>query len=306
MNIKENLSIILSLAVIFCSTGLSAAETRHILIINSLDKEHYNKAGEGFKNYIAGKIGVRYSEFNLSKDKPDDITSFIQREMPDLVHTIGSTALDYAKNNIASTPVVYSMVLDQDAVRTANITGVTIDIPALTKLKEIAVIFPTRKKVGIIYSDKIDDPCAEISSGAKAYGLEVICRKIVNIKDFPVALGDISPKIDLFLMIPDPNIYFMQSVQQLLSEGINKGFGVIGLSSIYTKSGALAAFDCDYALTGNQAAEIALKILSGTKPSAIEIMHPETTILSLNLSTASKINVSVEQKYINKAIVYSD
>jgi putative ABC transport system substrate-binding protein len=117
----------------------------------------------------------------------------------------------------------------------------------------------------------------------------------------PDAFKELWRQIDCFLIIPDSRVYSAKSVEYLLVEAFRKTIPVIGLSSSYTKAGALISFECDYEDLGEQAAEIALKILNGEDPAKIKYLGPKKINFSLNLLAAQRLDIKISSDVIKEA-----
>lgn len=279
-----------------------AVERAAISVVFSSALGPYQQSREGFKEFFEEKkVALWISEYNLKKTNPEVICSRIKEERPDLVFTLGTKASKLVKEKIKNIPVVFSIILNPQAVVDINVTGVSMDIPPAMKLRKIKKILPEVKRIGLIYSPKTTPLYREISKTCKEFGLQIIRRKIDSGKELPDALKEISWQIDCFLMIADSEIYFPQSVEYLLLESLRGKFPVIGLSSFYTKAGALISFDCDYEDLGRQAGEIALRILDGEKPANIKPARPRKINLSLNLIAAERLDIKIPSAVIKEA-----
>lgn len=299
------------LLAIFCfvfPTGSCfAVEQATVAVIFSSEIEQYQQAWEGFKEFLEQKrVTLRVSKYNLKEERPDAICYKINKEVPDLVLTIGSAASKLAKEKIENIPILFCMVLDPKAVVGLNITGVSMDIPARIKLKNIKRVLPDVQKIGLIYSSKLAQQYQEILHVSEELGFQIIGTEITSGKELHSALDEMSGQIDCFLMIPDSEIYFPQSVRYLLLESLRNKFKVIGLSSFYTKAGALISFDCDYKDLGQQAGRIALRILNGENPNDIEPVPPGKIKISINLITAERLGVKISEDVIKEAIVFGE
>jgi putative tryptophan/tyrosine transport system substrate-binding protein len=105
----------------------------------------------------------------------------------------------------------------------------------------------------------------------------------------------------LFPYISDPNIYLPKATEFLLLEALQKKVPVVGLSSSYTKAGAITAFDCDYDDLGKQAAELILKIINADPVAVKETIAPRKIKFSLNLKVAERLEIAVPPEIINEA-----
>lgn len=290
------------------STGLCfAVEQAAIAVIFSSEIEQYQQAWEGFREFLSReRVALQISKYNLKEEQPDVICSKINKECPALVFTIGSAASKLAKEKIENIPILFCMVLDPKVVVGLNITGVSMDIPARMKLENIKRILPDVQKIGLTYSSKLAQQYHEILLVSEELGFQVIGMEIASGNELASALEEISPQIDCFLMIPDSEIYFPQSVKYLLLESLRNKFKVVGLSSFYTKAGALISFDCDYKNLGEQAGKIAISILNGENPNDIDPVPPEKIKISINLITAERLGVKISEDVIKEAIVFGE
>lgn len=287
--------------LIFSTSLCFAGERAGISVIFSSDAEPYQQSWKGFKKFLdEKKVALRVSKYSLGKKKPGEIYQQINKERPDIVLTLGTRASRFAKEGIKDIPVVFGMVFDPKEFRDQNITGGSLKIPARRKLREIKRILPDAKRIGLIYSPGTISIYKEISKACNKMGLKLVARKVGSQKEFPDAIKDISWQIDCFLMIPDPAIYFPKSVEYLLREGLKAKFPVIGLSSSYTKAGALVSLDCDYNDLGRQVGELTLRILKGERPVKIKSVSPRKIKISLNLTVAERLGIKILPQMIKE------
>ncbi|MBN2019467.1 MAG: ABC transporter substrate-binding protein [Sedimentisphaerales bacterium] len=290
------LFLILSQGVCF------AAEQATITVVFSSDIEPYRQSYEGFKAFFdEKKMALRAFEHDLDKEDAGVIYSSIKKEKPDLIFTIGTKALQSAKEKITDTPIVFSMVLNPGAMSGPNVAGVSLDIPPEIKLKHIRRILPRKKNIGLIYSPQSELLYEDILNACTELKYHLVSKKISSKTEFPGVLEDISPQVDCFMMTPDTDIYYPKLVEYLLRASLKDKIPVIGLSSNYVKAGALIAFDCDYGDIGNQAGELALEILSGGKQVNSCCVSPRKVKFSLNLMTAERLGVKIPPDIIKQA-----
>ncbi len=290
------------LILILSSNWCFASTQANVSVIFSSDLDPYQQTWDGIKEvFEEEKVSLIYSEFYLERQKPDLIFRQIAEKNPDVVFTIGPQASKLVKNKIKDTPVVFSLVLNPEEIINTNITGVSLDIPITVKLKYIKRILPDVKKIGVIFSSKSIPLYKEILQGCKEMGFQLIGKEIRSGKEFKDAFEDISRQVDSFMMIPDTEIYFQQSIKYLLLEGLRKKLSVIGLSSAYTKAGALVSFDNSYSDIGKQAGEIALRVLEGEKPENISPASPRTVQFSLNLIVAERLGITIPPDIIKES-----
>lgn len=290
------------LCLIFPTVWCYAAERVAVSVVFSSDLDAYQQAWNGFKEFLGEKkVSFGVSEYHLKEEESEQFYSTINQEKPDIVITLGTKASKLAKEKIKDIPVVFCMVFNPREITGLNITGVSMEIPVETKIKGIKKILPNAKRIGLIYSTESAPDHEEISRVCGLIGFTLFAKKIDSEEGLPGALKDISGQIDCFMMIPDSKIYSPMSVKHLLLESLRKEFPVFGLSSSYTKAGALFSFDCDYADLGRQAAEITLRILNGEKPSDIAPSVPKKIKLSLNRSVAERLGIEIPSQIIKES-----
>jgi putative ABC transport system substrate-binding protein len=136
---------------------------------------------------------------------------------------------------------------------------------------------------------------------ASHLGFEIVGEEVNSAKELYDAFNELWRQIDCFFIIPDSCIYSANSVEYLLIEAFKKTIPIIGLSSSYTKAGALISSECDYEKLGEQAAVIALNILNGKDPSEIGYIEPEEINFSLNMTVARRLGIEFSPEVIREA-----
>lgn len=290
------------LCLIFPTVWCYAAERVAVSVVFSSDLDAYQQAWSGFREFLGEKkVSFGVSEYHLKEEGSEQFYSTINQEKPDIVITLGTKASKLAKEKIKDIPVVFCMVFNPREITGLNITGVSMEIPAEIQIKGIKEMLPDAKNIGLIYSPGSKADYGAISWVCGQMGFKLITKKVDSEEELSGALKDISSQIDCFLMIPDSKIYSPISVKHLLIQSLREEFPVIGLSSLYTKAGALFSFECDYDDLGRQAAEITLRILNGEKPGDIAPSIPKKTKRSLNLATAKRLGIKIPSQIIKEA-----
>lgn len=292
---------ILILLIPFSTCSFASTQVK-IAAIFSSDINPYQQSFNGFNNFLSSKeITLLVSEYHLKKQTPEIVIQQILAENPDLVLVIGPQATMLAMEKIKKIPVIYSMVLDWREINNPNFTGVYMNVPVRIKLEYLRKILPDAKRIGVIFSSKFDPVVNQILIDCNEMKYQLFARKVNSGKEFKDAFTDICGKIDLFLMVPDTKIYFKQSVKYLFLEGIRRRLPIIGLSSAFTKAGALASLESNYYESGKLAGSMALKIINGTKPNSILPIKPEHAKLSINLLVAERLGILIPAHIIEES-----
>ncbi len=294
------------LLIVFFSGLAYPNQKPAILCVKSdnIPAEPYDAALSGFRDCLKNNsTNASIIECHLQGQKEDDLLKLsqaIESKRPDLILTMGTNATRIAQDMVTDVPIIFTMVLDPHRSG-ISVSGVSMDINYETKLETLKDILPDKTKIGVIYSPQSTPSYEELLKASRNFGFNVSGIEISSEKEFPKAIKTIFETADCFLMLPDPKIYFPKSIQHLLHESIKSGIPTIGLSSTYTRAGALISFDCDYRDLGKQAADLALERLAADKPQQTEFIKPRKAEFSLNLLVAERLGIRFSSKIIKQA-----
>ena len=296
------LYLLIVICLILTSVRSASAGADAVLVVFSADIAQYRQSFEGFRSAVLQRNGaLRTLECYLDKEGADGVMQRITRERPRLVLAVGPEAAKLVRERVKGTPVVASMVLRPHLPAGPNLAWVLMEIPLRAKLERIRKGFPDFERIGIIYSPDTASLFREVAEACRALGLKAVGKEILSGKGLPEALNDIAPGIDVFLMVPDTKIYFPESVKYLLTEGLRRKLPIIGLSSSFTRGGALISFEADYRELGRQAGETALQIIDGARPGDMEPSRPRKIRASLNLAVAERLGIIINPRVVEDA-----
>ncbi|MFH0778569.1 MAG: ABC transporter substrate-binding protein [Candidatus Eisenbacteria bacterium] len=279
-----------------------ASERVRILAVFSTEMSAYREAWSGFQSHLLDKgVPVNASKYVLKADDATVPYSEMPGEGPDILVAFGSRAAKLAAGRAKDIPVISCGIVNPQEVSGSDRTGVSMEIPLETKLLGIKKMLGGAKRIGLLYSPETRTTYRELSRKCDERGFSLVAREVSSNAELSTALDEIAGKIDCFVMISDTRIYSAVSVKHLFRRSFEDGFPVVGLSSVYTRAGALFSFDCDYEELGRQAARIALRILAGEKPGDIPVSGPRRTRLSINLLAAERMGIHVPPWVLKEA-----
>ncbi|MBM4053243.1 MAG: hypothetical protein FJ264_00935 [Planctomycetes bacterium] len=285
-----------------CSSWCIASTHANVSVIFSSDIEPYQKTWEGFRDYLGENgISVDYFKYNMKKQPIDDIIQQFSVNKTNLIFSIGPQSSHQVSEKIIDLPVVFSMILKPERISNTNITGVTMDVPVIVKLKNTIDVLKKVKRIGMIYSKNSLPFYNEFKKGCEDLGLVSVAKEIESEEEFVDAFKSMVWNIDCFMMIPDTTVYIPESIKYLLSEALREKIPVIGLSSPYTKAGALISFESNYYEAGKQAAQIAMEILRGKSPDTIPAESPRKVDYSVNLFVAERLGIKLSRQIVNES-----
>lgn len=286
-----------------------------IVILKSRALPQYTAAQEQFaKSLASGGITPSYITINL-KGNPTEGRRAVQRiaELkPALVLAIGTLAAETAVKNLPRTPIVFSMVLnpvDTGLVPSmessgANVAGASLDIPVHQQFETLKAIMPGIGRIGVLYNpSETVSVIADATRAARSMGIKLLAVPVTREADLPRALQEIKTyQVDCMWSVSDSTVFgSFKSIQFVINFAQKNRIPFVGLSASFVKFGALLAMTADPALNGQQAAEIALRVLGGEQPSTIPVATPGTACLYVNHRVARLIGVTIPSEVLTAA-----
>jgi len=251
---------VITAVLLFCLVrSIACAEAPRVVVLKSADIVPYNEAVEGFKKIC----GCSMEEISLSDTEAVHLRQKILDQNPELILTVGVDALSRAVG-IKEIPVVYSMVPNPNPVDLSgrSMSGVSMYIPPERYINAIIELFPSAKRIGVVYDPKHLDPfIKEAVSLAKNRGLELVLRQVHKPGDVLSSIDSLRNMIDILLMLPDVTVVNSETFKYMLGFSFQNNLPLFTFTRKYVEMGAAAGL---YALPhdmGAQAGEIVRRIL---------------------------------------------
>jgi len=277
------------IALALLSGAARAAET--VLVLSSSSPE-YQAVAAGFKGSFHGPL----REINLegSEEKQRKAGEELKAAPPAAAVVVGDMAVQMAKWYIPDVPIVYC-----DSVRAPMISptqgkavGIYHETDPADQLSALIKLFPGKKHVGLVYCPeyaRLDEKALAASAAAKGRTLEIVA--LASIKEMPVKLQALIPKVEMLWVLTDPAVLSSHSTQYLVLQAISAGLPIFCGDADLAHGGATAAFVPDLADTGGKAAREAAGIISGKAPAAGAVIYPKG-IMVLNLKSAAMLKIA--------------
>jgi len=283
-----------------------------VALIKSKNIAPYNMAEEAFKDRMKGKADITEYLLDDFHDK-NLLCQKISSSNPDLIFTVGTSALKVFLPEFNETPILFSVVLNPVKLKLIdswtetgrNLSGTALNIPYEIQFEWIKKVLPNAKQVGILY--KMDGSNGYLKRAAKAAqqsGLKLEIQKIDKINDVLPALKELSKHSDILLGIPDLGVYNRKTLKQILLFTLRNRMPFIGISEQYVKAGAFFCLSVDYKEQGETAAQMAEKILEGFDPAIMPVKRPKNVKLSINRKTAERLGIKINRKFLKDAVLY--
>jgi putative ABC transport system substrate-binding protein len=294
--------IVLCLALLCASSG--GATQLSVLISSS--NAPYTEALAGLQERL-GNLGddPNYEIFDLD-GKSDEAELAVQRiinDKPDIIITFGTLAFKTAVNATDDIPIVAGVLLDKEKIKSyPNATGVVLDIPLDVQFTWMRSFFPKVKNIGVLYNPGQNQKFIQKAKiQAHQIGFNLIAQPVPTPSDLPNALQKMVDRVEVLWAINDQIVFNHSTAINILLYSFRNKIPLIGLSDSWAKAGAYYALDRNYSDIGAQCGEIVNKILQGTSASNIPQAFPRDIMYSLNIRTAKKMRLQIEQNLIKNA-----
>jgi len=284
----------------------NAAGGGPVAILLSDSEAAYSQPLTAFSEEIGRPVVV----FNLhgAIEKDPQLKSRLFAAKPAMIFALGAKAAFVAKLWTADhqdIPVIFAMVLNwqhYNLLDQPNLTGIASEMAPGTQFVNMTMFSPKIKKIGVVFSDYSSHFVAEAKRAADLLGLQLVNIPIQHPEEFGRAFKKLAPEIDAFWVLSDPVVYTLENVDWLEDRCVKERLLCMGQSANIVKLGMVLAVNPDPINIGSQAASMAKNILDGRlKPQDIGVMDPLGTKIFVNLKTAGRIGLEVDQAALDMA-----
>lgn len=292
------------LTVIHCPPASAQNELRILFIRSpSLPDTPQDLTLKGFRKTMESSS----TAYHLEEDElPEEASAFenayldLVKKQFDFVLTSGSATTQLARAYFGNIPVIYTLVLNPQA---SNISppGINVDLHYELVFEKLNAIFKDPMRIGTICSENSRNLCNRLSEIGESLNQKVVIEEVSDNQSFFHALKALQGRYDVFLMIPDPTLYYPKTVEYLLKTTLEEAIPTVGLSSAYTKAGALVSFECNYEHLGEQAAELSLHTFKDGLPGSSFVVRHSEPDYSLNVSVAKHLGIKFDSAIIKQA-----
>lgn len=252
-------------------------------------------------------VGRAVTVFEIGGDRAraDSIVKQLAADPPPLIFAVGAKAAYVAVNDLPAIPVVYAMVLDPGryGIAGTQVTGVSMEVPAEATLSQFQLFAPKVKHLGILLSATNTSPqVAEALSAARRLGFQTTVQRVTNARDLRAAWLRMADNVDGVWLLPDPVVMVPDSFRWLRNDAMRRRVPMLASTENLVRAGALLCVAPDSDVAGQQASELARRILdTGDLPGTIEPLPPATMRVVLNRDTLDSIGLEVDELMLDFA-----
>lgn len=276
-----------------------AAESYRVAVVKSRALQPYQEATNGILAYLKGiDVDVHVDQYNLEGDaaRGGTLATKIKENNTDLLFTVGSEAFDALREQVASIPVVFSMIYESmEGHETEGVYGAYLMVPYVNQFQLLRDFVPEVERVAIIYQKKKEaEYFPALEEAANTSGLQLIKIPIDALGGLSVALEKAGDNADALFMVLDKQLYNMASTKKVLLFSARRKFPIISFSPQYVKAGALISFSSYFYENGVTAASVAADVLK--KGAVDEPFVPTQTVwVAWNSRVAKVFGVSLSR-----------
>lgn len=282
------------LIAILCNTLLFGghAFAHEILVIQGMRVKPFDEALRGF----TATCRPESKKVVYADTEGVDIAGTVREERPRLVLAIGADALSRVRK-IKDIPIVYLMVLNPQKIAEGNnVTGVSMNVPAVKYLAMMEKLPLHRKSIGVLYNPRqTGNLVRRAQQAAREKGMEIVASEVHDSRDVPALLAKMDNSVDLIWMVPDTSVVTPVTVEYLLTYSQQQRIPIVTFAGKYVDMGALFSLDIDNVDLGRQAGEMAREILDGTPVKELPPADARKAVLKVNRNVAQKLGISLDE-----------
>lgn len=208
-------------------------------------------------------------DLDAGEGEAASVLASLSRASPACIVTVGTLATKVVLGAAPIAPVVFAMVLypEQNGFLRRpghRVTGASLDVPFDVQFGFVRRLLPQAKRVGVLFHPDETGTVVEAAlAPAARHGFTLVPKKVGGPGDVLQNADAILGEVDALWAVADSRVFTQATTGSIVLASLRHHVPMIGLASAQVRAGALAAFTCDYAEGGEQAAALALQILAG-------------------------------------------
>lgn len=219
-----------------------------------------------------------------------------------LVITLGLRALQRVLAEPGSTPVWALLVpraeFDLISAKHPNakrrqLSALYLDQPLPRQIQMLMAALPTTKRLGVLVGRSDTHVAAAIREAAGAHALDVSIERISRADDAVALLADLRGRIEVLLLVPDPQVMSRSMLQPLLLETYRLRLPVVAYSTHLIGAGAMLAL---YTPPGKLGQEAGQRLRHARRNGGLQLppsAYPDSFDVAVNRSVALSLGIRV-------------
>ena len=309
--------LIAAVLLLAFAAGVQAAPIK-VGITQIVEHPSLDQARQGFIDRMselgyAEGTGITYDIQSAQGDlaTAQTIARKFQSDRVDLILAIATPTAQAAAHLIKDIPILITAVTDPvaaDLVESiarpgTNVTGTSDLTPVKAQLELLKEIAPRATHVGVVYNAGEVNSVVQVEIARKAaaeLGLRLVEATAANSSEVLQAAQSLQGRVDAIYVPTDNTV--VSALESVVVVAERARLPLIAGEADSVAKGALATIGIDYYQLGRQTADIAHRVLQGENPAEISIEYLEEQNVVLNLGAAKRMNVSIPDSVVEKAV----
>ncbi|MGF1702719.1 ABC transporter substrate-binding protein [Photobacterium makurazakiensis] len=268
-------------------------------------------AGLKEKGYVEGE-NLEFS-YQTAQGNPAIAVQIAKQfvgERPDVLVGIATPTAQALAASTRSIPVVFTAVTDPVGAKlvknmdkpAGNVTGLSDLSPVAQHVELMQELLPEMKSIGVVFNPGESNAVALVQllrAAAEEKGLTVVEGTALKSADVQSAAQIVASKVDVIYAPTDNTV--ASAIEGLVNAGNQAKTPIVGASTTYIESGALAALGFDYYQVGVQTADYVAALLEGKKVAELPVTVAKGSDLALNQQAANKLGITFPSSMIERA-----
>lgn len=310
--------LLLAVLTLFAVSVVSHAAPIKVGITQIVEHPSLDEARRGF---IARMSELGYTEgvditYDIQSAQGDlataqTIARKFQSDGVDLILAIATPTAQAAAHLIKDIPILITAVTDPvaaDLVESVarpgtNVTGTSDLTPVQAQLELLKEIVPSATRVGVVYNAGEVNSVVQVEIARKAaadLGLSLVEATAGNSSEVLQAAQSLQGRVDAIYVPTDNTV--VSALESVVLVAERAKLPLIAGEADSVAKGALATIGIDYNKLGRQTADIAHRVLQGEDPAEIPIEYLTEQNVVLNLGAAQRMNVTIPESVLAKAV----
>ncbi len=301
------MQLLTAVLLIFClnTETVFAQPKAKVFIIKSKDIPSYNLAVEGFRHKASSDWNIVEYDLQGTLKSAGKMVKKLKKEKPNLVVAVGAKALTILVRSKVSQPIIFCMVMNPAAydMQNRDITGVSLAISSEEQIRVLTELSPKIKRIGVfLRKQSSPELLKDTTELAVRHRVKIIPIEIGSEKEIPRKLRAVLGRVDALCMLDDSFIRSKETLEFVILKSLENNLPFMSISKVFVKEGSLLALSPSFFGNGQQAAQMAEKVLvEGIRPKNIPISLHKKADLFINLKIARKIHLDVPPALLDRA-----
>ncbi|MDY4760627.1 tryptophan ABC transporter substrate-binding protein [Streptococcus thoraltensis] len=260
--------------------------------------------------YDKDSVEIDYVNAEADQSKIQTMSKQLVANRNDVLVGIATPAAQGLANATKDIPVVMGAISDPVGAKlvsdlkhpSANITGVSNQVPVAQEVDLITKLTPDAKTIGVLYASSEDNSQSQVDKFeklAKEKGLTVKTYAVPSTNEITATMSVMTGKVDA-IFVPQDNT--IASAMKTVAASANKAkLPVYVVDDSMVKNGGFAAVGQNQFDLGVETGKMVAQILDGKAVKDMPVNVIDTGIPTLNMKVAKELGINIPKEIMDKA-----